>query len=217
MGVEISVSGFVEVQELLRNMPDTVFENTKKVFGKNVRTIHKKVLSQLKDASSPLVNRTGALARSIRTSNKGNDINTLYSAIYTDSKYAPVHELGSTGLLGGPITAKRAYSNVPGGPYLNIPLSNNKTEAGVMRESAREIFNAGGYIMKSKRGNWLVMKPTGMITTDRDGRKVNVAVPMFVLKKSVSIPARLKMLITADEEMPTLLSSLNQVILDGVS
>ena len=99
--------------------------------------------------------------------------------------YAPTHEFGAT------IKAKNAYKGVPGGPYLNIPTRNNKTPAGVTMLQAREVFNQGGYIAKFKSGRYGVMM---------DGQL------MFSLHKEVEIPKRLKMIETAEGEIPTMLS-----------
>lgn len=60
--------------------------------------------------------------------------------MYTTSPYAPTHETGGT------IRAKRAYMNLPGGPYLKA----NQTASGVMHRSARDVFSSGGYIVKLK-------------------------------------------------------------------
>jgi len=136
------------------------------------------------------------LAKSIKPKTTGTSIESLHSEVFTDSIYARIHESGGT------INAKNKYINVPGGPFLNIPLSANKTPAGVMRENARSVFASGGYIFKSKKGNWIVMSGND--------------VPMFVLKKQVTIPARLEFVKTATDEVPTLISNLNKVLLDGL-
>jgi len=103
--------------------------------------------------------------------------------------YAPIHEYG------GVIKAARAYRKVPGGPYLNIPASANKTKAGVMRYTAKDVFQMGGYIRRIGR-RWGVML----------GKQL-----MFTLHKEVTIPARLGFRDAVDAEIPTLLSELNRL------
>jgi hypothetical protein len=131
------------------------------------------------------------LRRSIRTSIQGETLKTLSGAVFSEKvKYAKIQEKGGT------IRAKKAYTGVPGGPYLNIPLSANKTGAGVQRRSAKSVFQSGGFLIRSKRGKFLVMSSTG--------------VPMFVLTKKVKIKPRLGMEAAAEDEIPVLLARLNQ-------
>jgi len=106
-------------------------------------------------------------------------------------KYAPLQEFG------GIIKAINKYTGVSGGPYLNIPTKSNLTPAGVMKKSAKELFNAGAHIHKSKAGNWGVFIGGSM---------------MMVLKKKVVIPARLGMIDAADDQIPTILSKLIALI-----
>jgi hypothetical protein len=89
---------------------------------------------------------------------------------------------------------------VPGGPYLNIPTSANKTASGVTRLQAREVFNRGGYITQTKGGVWGVFLLGQM---------------MFSLKKQVKIPARLGMIDAAEDEVPTLLNKLRNVLCES--
>lgn len=79
---------------------------------------------------------------------------------------AAVHERGAT------ITPKRAK-------YLTIPLPPALTGQGVpKRKSAREWQNT--FVLKSKKGNLLIVQKVG-----------KEIVPLYVLKKSVTIPKRL--------------------------
>jgi len=189
---EVTVVGLDEVRLLLSEFPEHSFDVTKMAISKAVLNTHAEVSSY----SGGLNNRSGLLRRSLKTDVKGTTLNNLHGDVYTDVKYAPIQEKGGT------IKAIDKYLRVPGGPYLNIPLSANKTAAGVMRMNARQVFSSGGYIVKSRMGNYLVMSGTGQ--------------PMFVLKKQVTIPARLGMEKAADGEIPTLLSSLRNELLRGL-
>jgi len=193
--MQVTVNGVSEIEALLNAMTAEMGDNARKALQKSLFTVKRKTASRLKNG--PLYSRTGDLAKSFKykTNLKG-EIKDLYGEVYTDSIYARIHETGGT------INAKNKYINVPGGPFLNVPLSANKTPAGVMRENARSVFAGGGYIFKSKKGNWIVMSGND--------------VPMFVLKKQVTIPARLEFVKTATDEVPTLISNLNKVLLDGL-
>lgn len=188
----VEIVGLDDVRDLIKGIPKNSFEAAEKSIGKSVLAVHTEVSSY----SGGLNNRTGRLKRSLKTEFKGNDLNDLSGAVFTKTKYAPIHEKGGT------ITAKNAYINVPGGPYLNIPLAANKTPAGVMRRNAGEVFNAGGFMFKSKSGKYFVANSSGT--------------PMFVLVRSVDIPARLGMEKAADDEIPTLLGELNALLLKGL-
>ncbi len=188
----VKTIGLQELKSFLRDVPERLFDVTKTQLGKSSLSVQKAVqdnftLSSSGSVGGRLHSRTGALRRSILTSNKGNTLGTLSSSIFSKKIYAPIQEIGGT------ISAIDKYVRVPGGPYLNIPLSANKTASGVTRLSASEVFGSGGSLFKSKKGNWIVSL----------GGK-----PMFVLKKSVEIPARLGMQKAAEDEVPTLLSSL---------
>jgi len=105
--------------------------------------------------------------------------------------YTLTQEYGAT------IKAKKAYRNVPGGPYLNIPTKANKTAAGVTRLTARMVFDRGGYIQRTASKKWGVFLKNQM---------------MFALVKQVDIPPRLGMREAAADEVPTILYKLQQMI-----
>ncbi len=195
MAESVEVRGLNEVQSLLKRLPKDIADDAYEVIKGSVLRVDKKVKANFGTGPNQLKSRTGALRRSLTvTLNKSDDLQKIGGGISTNSIYAPIQENG------GVVEAKNKYLNVPGGPYLNIPLSANMTLAGVMRHSARDVFNSGGYISRSRKGNWLVFSGAG--------------VPMFVLKKSVTIPARLGMVEAAENEVPTLLSRLNSLLDD---
>ena len=195
--IRVEVRGLDEVQDLLARLPDLQFTSARKEFQKSALNVHAAVSARI-TSGTPLHSRTGNLRRSLRFGVSGNNMGELQSFIYSDMVYAPIQETGAQG--DNAIKAKRAYSSVPGGPYLNIPLSPNKTPAGVTRMQAREVFNAGGYLVQARSGKWLVR------LNDQN---------MFVLKKEIEFPPRLGMFDAADDEVPHLLSRLAQVPLDG--
>ena len=133
--------------------------------------------------------------RSLRTSVTGTTLKTLRASFYsaanvagTEVKYAPMQEIG------GIIRAKNAYKNMPGGPFLNIPGKANLTAAGVMRKSAKQVFDEGGHII-------------GRTVHNKDYTEL-----MFYLVKEVTIPARLGMVDAGTDQIPTILSGLRDLI-----
>ena len=195
MTITVDVEGIEDIQDLLNRIPGTMYSNAKQILSTSLFNIQRTVTQRLQNG--PMFSRTGQLARSIKFKTGGDNIANMSGVVYTDSKYAPTHEYGAT------IRAKNAYARLPGGPYLNIPSSQNRTGAGVMRENARSVFNSGGYIipLNAPRARYAVMKN---------------GIPMFWLVKQVTIPARLGMRETADNEVPTYLSNLQSGILDGL-
>lgn len=200
MSIEITIDGNQEIQDFLRSLPDELFNGAKQTFAKAILKAQTVIRTDnftsgnAGYASNKLNSRTGELSRSIRTEINGNNLNDLNGRVYTVSPYAKIHELGGT------VNAKNKYLGVPGGPYLNIPLRNNLTAAGVMKKSAREVFFEGGFIVKSKMGNWLVMDVAG--------------IPMFVLKRSVYIKPRLGMVKASEDRIPEILNDLRNLRID---
>lgn len=190
--VIVRIQGLEEVRGLLRKLPEKQFDGAKKEFDRAAQNVHGAVSRRI-ESGTPLHSRTGALRRSLTFRTYGQAIGSLHSDVWSDIVYAPIHEKGGT------ITAKQAYRTVPGGPYLNIPLPANLTPSGVMRRSARDVFAAGGYLIESRAGNWLVMLDE---------------IPQFVLKRRVTIPPRLGLQEEGEKEVPHLLSRLKDIPLE---
>lgn len=191
--------GTEEVQEYLAKLPERMFSEAKDAFTETATGAHAKVKERIGDGSGDtLHSRTGQLARSIQFKVYGDTLRTLGASVFSEKSVAPyaaVHEKGAT------IRAKDKYLGVPGGPYLNIPTQANKTAAGVQRLSARDVFAAGGFVVKG---------PQRYVVMSRDGT------PMFVLVNQVTIPARLQMVETVEGELPTLLSRLDAALQSAI-
>lgn len=130
----------------------------------------------------PGVNRrTGNLARDWNslTVRDATGISLVIATHGTGDKYAGLQEYGGTVK---PVHAQN----------LTIPLSANLTPAGVTRKTARQIIGAGGFFAKG-----LIFEKVG-----------DKAVPMFVLKKSVTIPARLGAREKLAKDLPRLASAI---------
>lgn len=195
MALSVDVTNLAEIEKYIDDMPDETYKDARTVFAKAVLSADATVAANF---GSRLNSRTNALRKSIRTSVSGNSLSTLRASIfgarYADGKqlvYTLTQEYGAT------IKAKKAYRNVPGGPYLNIPTSSNKTPAGVTRLTPKTVFQQGGHIHKTASGKWGVFLGGQM---------------KFVLVKKVEIPARLGMRDAAADEVPTILSRLQNLI-----
>jgi phage gpG-like protein len=197
-GVTVDVRGIPEVRAMLTKFPDETFQAA--VVAMRVATVNAKRTIQGRFVSysgtrggSRLQNRSGDLRKSIKRETSGKDLANLFSRVFSDNENAAIHEFGGT------INARSKYSRMPGGPYLNIPTSSNLSGAGSTMFSPGEIFATGGYIFKSKSGNFIVASKGGT--------------PMFVLVKSVTIKPRLGMEKAVVDEIPTLLRVLSDELL----
>lgn len=192
----ITVEGADEVSKFLRRMPQRTYEDARKVFAKRAAMAHETVQE---NARTKLKRRTGHLARSIKFQVTGQSLETLEGHVYSgrvpgaeELPYVLTHEFGAR------ISAKKAYKRLPGGPYLNIPLDDNKTPAGVTRMSAKTVFQQGGYIIRGRGAKFYVVHPSKGL--------------MFALVKRVTVPPRLGMREAVEEQVPGLLKDLRQVI-----
>ena len=190
--ISMQVKNLEEVNDYLKKLPEDSFDDAKLIFQKAVLAADAKV--KLRFASMVIKSRTGNLIRSLRTSVKGTTLKTLRASFYsaanvagTEVKYAKMQEMG------GIVRAKNAYKNMPGGPFLNIPGKANLTPAGVMRKTAKQVFDEGGHII-------------GRTVHNKDYTEL-----MFYLVKEVTIPARLGMVDAANDQIPTILSGLRDL------
>jgi hypothetical protein len=113
--------------------------------------------------------RTGQMRRETREKPTRRQGTIITGGIEFGSKYAGVH-VGPRGQK-TTIRPKRAQ-------FLTIPLPAAKTAAGAGSGRARDFPDT--FIIKSKRGNTLIVRRAG-------GKGI---IPLFVLKKQVTIPAR---------------------------
>jgi phage gpG-like protein len=119
--------------------------------------------------------RTGNLRRSIGSRIENNSVGIIGSGVRQGARmpYADIHETG------GVIRAKA-------GKYLAIPLSAAQTKGRVARARPRDYDNT--FVARSRSGNLIIFQ-----------RKLgSAAKALFVLKKSVTIPARPYMTRTAE-------------------
>lgn len=196
--MDTEVVGADDVIDMLNSMPEHLFQQAKREIQKSTFEAQSRITLPLSIGRYGLQNRSSNLSKSIQTSVTGTKLSTLRGSVFTKSIYAPIHEVGGT------VNAKNAYLFLEGGPYLNIPSSENQTpERRLTRLTATEVFNQGGYIVK-------INAPRAEYMLALNG------VAMFWLVKSVELKARLRMVSTATEEIPTLLSNLNKVMLDGL-
>lgn len=172
------VEGHVEIKGLdraLRRVPDALLKEMRIGFGRILRGFSRRfVRSNMSAGYRPRSSaargvfvRSGALRRAMMSEVTGDSLDDLQGRVgWTDDKAARiawVQEKGAT------IRPKRAQA-------LTVPLEGARDPSGIPNTSAREVMESGnGFIAK------------GIIFENRGGE----AVPMFALRKSVTIKGRL--------------------------
>lgn len=158
-----------------RNMTgvDNIIKNEMRVFlhsvARDLAHVHGGDWQAGSSGGSVLRRRSGRAVRSILNSVdvRGHGIDNIRGSI-GGAGYLAIHETGGT------ITAKKAQ-------YLTIPLPAALKSNGTPRRArARDWPNT--FILKSKKGNLLIVQ--------KQGKSI---LPLYLLRKSVKIPARLGM------------------------
>jgi len=111
-------------------------------------------------------------------------IKELFVSAGTNIAYGRIHEYGGT---------------IEGSPWLTIPLPAAQTASGVLRARARDWVDT--FFRTSSNGNLILFQKRG-----------KEAVPLFVLKHSVTIPKRPYMKPTLAEKRQTILSELQSAL-----
>jgi hypothetical protein len=163
--VDIKFKNEKQVLRVLRKFPKESNVEMKKVFREQGSEIQAR---EIRVTTRNLNRRTGALARGWTFRVLGNVSTGMELLIINETIYGPIHEHGDT------ITPKTKR-------FLAVPLPAAKTRAGVSISPgdlpSRQTFVA------SPRGT-----PIIFFKKSKDDKKPT---PMFALKKSVEIPARL--------------------------
>ncbi len=136
----------------------------------------------VKSLSSRSGKAIASIPASVRVS--GTTINTIQGQIGGVS-YLRTHEFGAT------IKAKNAFKNLPGGPYMTIPLPASLSADGTPKKPEGLRGWDKWFVVKSKMGNWVILR--------REGREL---VPLYILKRQVHIPPRLNMRVALEAGLP---------------
>lgn len=199
--MRIEAVGLNELQKALQNIPERLFDNVKKQFNSSGLDIHNRITLPMQSGANGLQSRSGNLARSITHDITGTTLKTLSMSVNTNSIYAMIHEKGGT------IKGKDKFLFLGRGPLLSIPTQANKTGSGVTRYTPTAIFAAGGYIGQA----YVFVPGSGM--QSRTAMILN-GEAMYTFASKVTIKPTLKMVSSAYDEVPTLLSNLDKTLLD---
>ncbi len=169
MPFTIKFIGSAQLTAAIKALPATLQQKARNVFLNAANKLQATMVRRSTVAGGVFkTNPTGALARSWQVESNSNPLLPISVAIKSQgTPYAVIQEKGGT------VTPKKAQ-------WLTIPLDANKTKGGDTRMSATRAFKSGAFVFTSKAGNKIIGQ--------RDGKNI---VPLFVLKKSVTIPPRL--------------------------
>lgn len=177
MKIDITTSGLAEASVALKKAPRTLVElnerSALRIGSRAVQKIRREYRSAPETTATATAVRTGNLRRMYDAATRRDgeavelDLGLIRSGI--DQKilrYAAVHENDGTTII-------RAKS----GKYLAIPLPAARTRAGVARGGPRDYPN----------GFFIGRRPDSPVFAQRVG---NAVVPLFVLKRQVSVKGR---------------------------
>lgn len=184
----MSIEVKIDDQRLMRflKVKERAMPRLARQLVEGVVTLHQKQMTvRLSNASQVgLRARTGALRRSLRRTPAvpGSLGMEATSRVGQGAPYARIHERG------GVIRPKR-------GRFLTVPLRSAKTAAGATRAAAKLVNRGGDWQTRnrlpgaSSRETFIYQgRRSPIIATKRPGGQI---MPLYVLRRSVTIPARL--------------------------
>lgn len=194
MELDLKVDGFEEVRKNVRMLPAALFPEVKAIFKSYALQLQSAMVLATK--GEQLKSRSGALSKNWVPEIGGFNLQTLFAQVSNSLPYVAIHQFGGT------IEAKRSK-------YLTIPLKAMKTASGVVKMTIGQAIAARKtFFAKSKAGNLILFENR----PKTDGGKNRRPVPLFVLKKSVTIPKRLTFFETAERLALTVVEKLARVI-----
>jgi hypothetical protein len=186
MPPRIKVHGLDELITSLKRVGDHLGSFIKDVIDQNSILLATRI--KTKHLSGPTSNtsvsvRSGRLRASTRPVLARVSARRVKGGVTIGTAYAPVHF--------GPKGSETTITPKPGKQYLTIPLDAAKTKAGVVRGRARDEGVWGKtFVRKSKAGNLIVFGQKRGQRGAGAGKLSGNIQPLFVLKKSVTIKAR---------------------------
>lgn len=196
--VEIDIR---EVAQMLATAPHKLTSTLKKMFKTTVTAIRMDMIGLHLTggtSSTRLARRSGTLINSLKATVTGNTLSTLEGRVgftWPGTKYASTHIYG-TKSAGGELDDIYSKS----GKYLPIPIYPGYavTAGGRLRGGPRSGLFGDTFVQRSRKGNLIIFGRLRRIRGASAGETHGSIVPLFVLKRSVKVPARVDMLGVAE-------------------
>ena len=165
--VTVTVQGEADLMAKLRGMPDRARQQVRDAVVEMQYRLQSVIRSLLSD--DVLHVRTGLLRNSITVQPLEESADRIAGPVTANAPYAAIQEYGGT------ITPRTAQ-------FLTIPIGEALTGVGVARFTAREIIGSPG--LGGFKGTFFAK---GVLFGSRGAGDI---VPLFALKRSVTLPAR---------------------------
>lgn len=196
-----------ETVKMFQQAPFKLMGAMRKLFQTTVQLIRLDLISfHLTGGTTTtrVARRHGKLIESLRSRVRGNTLETLEGEVHfvdPGAKYAPTHVLGTVS-KGGQLDD--IYSKQ--GKYLPIPIMGGKalTAGGTLRGGPRSSVFGDTFVQRSRAGNLIIFGRLARQRGAQAGSTYGGIQPLFVLKKSVSVPPRVDMFGVAQRQVELL-------------
>ena len=179
------VEGMEDLNKKLSALPEKVLKQAERILNLNARALQRYIRTEKMTGGtteSKLRVRSGKLRGSVVVMKTERKQDTIESGVSIGTQYARTHI--------GPVGQKTTITPKKG-KFLTIPLPAALTKAGVMKGPARSDIWGETFIAKSKKGDLIIFGKGRIMKGKRAGELRNQVVPLFLLVKKVTIPARI--------------------------
>lgn len=181
---ESGIDGFDELNKALDNVPVKLLLNAVRIIDINSRLMQSHIRTEHLTGGTTetrLRVRSGRLRGSVIPLKTEVKSDRVEGGVSIGTTYGRVH-FGPKGQKTKIVPKK--------GKYLTIPLPAAMTRAGVAKGGAKSGQWGDTFIAKSKAGNLIIFGKRRIMKDKKEGELRGQVVPLFVLKKSVTVPAR---------------------------
>lgn len=181
----MAVEGVDELNRKLSALPENLLKQAEKILNINARALQRYIRVEKMTGGtteSRLRARSGHLRASVIPIKAERKADTIESGVSIGKVYARMH-IGPRGQK-TTITPKK-------GKFLTIPLPAALKPSGDLRGPARSDMWGETFIAKSKKGNLIIFGRARIMKGKRAGELRGQVVPLFLLVKKVTVPARI--------------------------
>ncbi len=182
--LKAKVEGVEQVNHALKKVPKDLIKKVAQIISLNARAMQRYIRQEHLTGGTTdtkLRVRSGKLRGSVLPLKTETNEERVEGGVSIGTIYGRTH-FGPEGQE-TTITPKK-------GKYLTIPLPAAMTKAGVLRGAARSGPWGETFLAKTKAGNLVIFGKLKVMKGKSAGKLRKRIVPLFVLKKSVTIPAR---------------------------
>lgn len=179
------IQGEEQLRINLRGMPAKILKQAVKIISIGSRVLQRYLRVQRMTggtSSTRLAVRSGRLRASVVPTPILQDPNSVSGGINVGAVYSRVH-IGRRG--------QKTVIRPKKGKYLAIPIGEALTKAGVAKGGPTSNRWGKTFVQKSKKGNLIIFGQKRIMKEKREGELRSAVLPLFLLLKQVTIPARI--------------------------